>query len=309
MVCVADAAFVGEPGGMLSNPYCIARTETVAGDPYGYSPAEWAFPAIGGASATKKTLLKVGHKAVDPPLLANDDGLLSGRIDQRPAKIIYGGLNAQGIELVKPLRTGEGFQIGETILQDERNDIRDAFLVNLFQILNETPEMTAAEVYERVAEKAAIVDPVMGRLQSEDQGPQIEREIALLAEHGRMPEMPPELIEAQGEYSIRYTSPFAKFQNSESASGYFRLKEIAINQATATGDSSALDHFNDDVAIPEIADIMAVKPSWMADEKQIEAKRGQRAEQQQQEAMIKAAPAAASVAKAAMDNRNRPAAQ
>jgi hypothetical protein len=313
-VCTEGPEFIGEPEGFISMPYIVPRTETVAGDPYGYSPAERAFPAIGGASATKKTVIKQGHKALDPPLLANDDGALGGGIDTRPGKVIWGGLTQQGQALVQPLDGRANFNVAETILQDDRKDIQDIFLVSLFQIVMASdmrnPQKTAAQVYEEVGDKAAMVDPTMGRLQSEDQGPQIEREIALLAEHGLLPEMPPELIEAQGEYQVTYAAPFAKLQNSERASGYMRLKETYINQATATGDSSPLDHFNDDVALPEIADIMSVPPMWMADAKQLEAKRAARAQQQQTENLIKVAPSAASVAKATMDKAGgqRPAA-
>lgn len=313
-VCVDGAEFVGKPEGFISMPYIVPRTETISGDPYGFSPAERAFPAIGGASATKKTTIKMGHKAVDPPLLANDDGALGGGLDTRPGKVIWGGLTQQGQALVQALDGRNNFQVAENILQDDRKDIQDIFLVSLFQIVMASdmrnPQKTAAQVYEEVGDKAAMVDPTMGRLQSEDQGPQIEREIALLAEHGKLPEMPPELVEAQGEYQVVYAAPFAKLQNSERASGYMRLKETYINQATATGDSAPLDHFNDDVALPEIADIMSVPPTWMADAKQLQAKRESRAQQQQTENMIKVAPAAASVAKASMDKAGgqRPAA-
>jgi hypothetical protein len=304
-VCVEGAEMIGKPEGFISMPYIVPRTETISGDPYGYSPAERAFPAIGGASATKKTVIKQGHKSLDPTMLANDDGALGGGIDTRPGKVIWGGLNAQGQELIKPLQVGANFNVAETILQDDRKDIQDIFLVSLFQLVMASdmrnPQKTAAQVYEEIGEKAAIVDPTMGRLQSEDQGPQIEREIALLVEHGLMPEMPPEMIEAQGEYQITYASPFAKLQNSERASGYMRLKESAIAEATATGDQSILDHFNNDVAIPEIADIMSVPPTWMADAKQLQMKREGRAQQQQTENLIKAAPSMASVAKASMD--------
>lgn len=40
-------------------------------------------------------------------------------------------------------------------------------LVTLFQILTETPQMTAAEVVERTNEKGILLAPTVGRQQSE----------------------------------------------------------------------------------------------------------------------------------------------
>ena len=137
-------------------------------------------------------------------LLGFDDGVLNGEVDLRPGAYNPGGLDSQGRELVKAMQTGN-FQVAEQLLEHDRNDIEDSFFVTLFQILNETPEMTATEVIERVAEKTALLAPTMGRGQSEFLGPCTQREIDLMVEIGIAPQMPPELIEAAGEYAIQYT--------------------------------------------------------------------------------------------------------
>ena len=62
-------------------------------------------------------------------------------------------------------------------------------------------------------------------------------------------------------------------------------------------DMSALDHFTFDVAIPEMADYMAVPSRWMSSLDDIKAKREARTQQAETQQMIDAAPAAASVAK------------
>lgn len=299
-LCVDSKEYVGEETGYQSMPYKIPRTATVAGDPYGYSPAVMGLAALGGASAMKKVNLKQGNKAVDPVLLAHDDNVMNGEVDLRPGAVNYGGVDKQGRALIQPLRGGD-FRIGEALLQDERRDIEDSFFVTLFQILTDTPEMTATEVMERVAEKAALLSPTMGRLQSEMLGPMIEREIDLLSEMGVLPEMPPELVEAEGEYEVVYTSPLAKSMYAEEVSGFMRAVEMSLNIANATQDPSQLDHFNFDDAIPEISDYMAVPARWMSDKEKLEEKRGQRSEQQQQEQLMQNAPALASAAKTATD--------
>lgn len=299
-ICVKSREYVGNETGFQSMPYRIPRTSSVAGDPYGYSPAVAVLSALGGASQIKKVYLKQGQKAVDPVLLAFDDGVVNGDVDMRPGAINYGGVDKQGRPLIQPLRTGD-FRVAETLLQDERGDIEDSFFVTLFQILNDTPEMTATEVMERVAEKASLLSPTMGRLQSEFLGPCIEREIDLLNEMGMLPEMPPELVEARGEYEVMYTSPLAKGQYAEEVSGFMRTVEMALNVAQATQDMSKLDHFNFDVAIPEIADNMSVPTRWMNTVDAIKETREGRAEQTQQSELLQAAPALASAAKTASD--------
>jgi hypothetical protein len=294
-VCVPDKVYVGGEQGFLINPYRTPRTATSSGSPYGYSPAEYAFPALGSANAMKKTLIKQGHKAVDPTLLVNDDGVLSGRIDTRPNALVYGGLNSQGQKMVQALDTGGNFQVGQDLLEDERNDIADNFLSTVFRMLEENKDMTAAAVYEAVAKEAALVAPIMGRLQAEDIDPMVEREIALLAEHGQLPEPPPELIEAGSKYKVTNTSPMAKAMFAEEVSGFFRLGEQAIAAAGATGDAGPLDHFDYDTAYPEIADRMSIPARWMASAEVIAQKRQARQQRFEMEQMVKAAPAAASV--------------
>lgn len=299
-ICVKSKEYVGEETGYRSMPYKIPRTATVAGDPYGYSPAVMALAALGGASAMKKTNLKQGNKAVDPVLLAHDDNILNGEVDLRPGAVNYGGVDKQGRALIQPLRGGD-FRVAEALLQDERRDIEDSFFVTLFQILTDTPEMTATEVMERVAEKASLLSPTMGRLQSELLGPMIEREIDLLSEMGVLPDMPPELVEAQGEYEIVYTSPLAKSMYAEEVSGFMRAVEMALNIANATQDMSQLDHFNFEDAIPEISDYMAVPARWMNDRDTVSGKREQRQAQQEQQQLLQSAPALASAAKTVAD--------
>jgi len=304
-ICVRDASYVGEETGFVNMPMVTPRTFTEPGDVYGYSPAQQALPALGGVSAMKKTVLKQGHKAVDPSLLAHDDGAISGRVDQRPGHITWGGIDSQGRRMIAPMETGANFQVAEQLITDERRDIEDSFFVTVFQILSESSEMTATEVVERIAQQAALVEPTMGRLQSEDLGPSSEREIALLAENGILTakydlEMPPELREAKGEYEIIYTSPLAKGQHTEDVAGFMRWLEMALKYAEVTQDPSALDWINFDVASPDIADILSVRTAWVRDMESVAAMRDDRQKKAAAQQVMDQAPAIASVANQAM---------
>lgn len=299
--CIASKEYIGEERGYRSMPLMAARTGVEAGGHYGTSPAMRALPAMGGASQTKKTMIKQGHKSLDPPLLANDDGILGGRVDQRPGSVTYGAVDNQGRVLVRALETGN-FNPSKEILQDDRTDIEDSFFVTVFKILEEQPDITATVAVELIAQKTALLAPTMGEIQAEDLGPWLQREIDLVAEYapGLLPEMPPELIEARGDYETIFTSPMAKSLYAEEDAGFMRIVETAMSIAQATGDPSPMDHFNFDVAIPELADHRSVPARWMATEDELKAARDERNQQMSAEQLTKVAAPAASVATALM---------
>lgn len=293
---VESKTYVGQEQGFRSLPYKMPRPFVLPGNPYGYSPAILGLAAMGGASQIKKTSLKTGNRIADPVLLTNDDGVTGGEIDLRPGKINPVKFNANGKPLLTVLPTGD-LKVNEVLLQDERHDIEDCFFVTLFQILQETPEMTATEVVERVAEKASLIAPTMGQLQMEFLGPDIEREIEMCAELGILPDMPPELVEAQGQYEVQYTSALAKAMYAEEIAGFMRSVEMSLRVTEATQDPSHLDHYNFDAATPEIADNLAVPARWMEDDNGVKAKRDARMKQLEQAQALQAAPAVASTVK------------
>lgn len=283
-------------GGYHTFPYPISRYVVAPGETYGRSPAMIALPSIRVLNEEKRTVLKQGHRVVDPVLLAHDDGVLDG-FSMKPGDVNYGGVTADGKALVHVLPTGN-LTLAKEMMEMERNAINDAFLVTLFQILVETPQMTATEVLERAREKGALLSPTMGRQQSENLGPTIERELDVLAIQGLLPPMPLMLKQARGEYKTEYDSPLSRAQRAEGAQGFIQMVNTVRDIIAVTQDPSPMDNFNMDTAIPALADIAAVPTSWMNDQNTITSIRQARAQQAQQKQMVDAAPAMASVAKA-----------
>lgn len=283
-------------GGFNVFPYAVSRYVTGPGEIYGRSPAMMALPAIKVLNEQKKTMLKQGHRVVDPVLLTHDDGILD-TLSLKPGAINPGAVNASGQRLVHELPVGN-LAAGQELMDMERRVINDVFLVNLFQILVETPTMTATEVLERTREKGMLIAPTMGRQQSERLGPQIERELDLLMKQGLLPEIPQALSEAEGEFDIEYDSPLSKAQRAEEASGWLRTLEAAIAYANTAQDISILDNFNADEIYRNLAEINSVPASWLNGEDAIAALRQARQQQSEMRQMVEAAPAAAGVMKA-----------
>lgn len=293
-----DCKMLVSEGGYNTFPSAVTRYEQGPEEVYGRGPATFVLPALKTLNAEKKVFLKQGHRAADPVLLMADDGLVD--MSMRPGAMNKGGWSAAGHPLVGVLPTGD-IQITKEMMGEERALINDAFLVTLFQILTETPTMTATEVVERTNEKGILLAPTVGNQANEYLGPMIDRELDLLSQQGLLEEMPPALQEAQGAYSIRYTSPLAKAARAGEAAGFMRTLEATTAIVNVTQDPSPLDNFEFDVAIPEIADIQSVPESWIASPDSVKAKRERRAQAQQQAMQIQAMPAQAAMAKAETD--------
>lgn len=285
-----------QEGGYHVFPYPISRYVVAPGEVYGRSPAMMVLPAIKTLNEQKKTVLKQGHRVTDPVLLAHDDGVLAG-FSLKPGAVNYGGVSAEGRPLVHALPTGN-LALAKEMMEVERNTINDGFLVTLFQILVDTPTMTATEVLERAREKGILLSPTMGRQQSEFLGPMIEREIDVLAEQGLIPPMPLIVQQMQGEYKAEYDSPLSRAQRAENATGFMNVVNYVRDIVAVTQDPGPLDNFAWDRAIPAIADISAVPVDWMSSSDEIAGLRQGRAQAAAQKQAVDAAPAMASVAKA-----------
>ncbi|WP_426271565.1 portal protein [Dyella kyungheensis] len=294
---IEDTQTFLEEGGYRQLPYAVSRYITAPGEIYGRSPAMNVLPSIKVLNEEKKTMLEQGHRAVAPVLLAHDDGIMDG-LSLKPGATNYGAVNADGRPLVHTLPIGN-VQIGKEMMDDERAGINDAFLVSLFQIMVESPQMTATEVLERSREKGALLSPTMGRFQSESLGPMIEREYSILLRLGLLPPIPPELIEAKARFHVEYDAPLNRAMRAEEASGIQRSVQFAAEIAGQTQDPSALDWFNWDTIIPEMVDINGAPYRYVNDPDTVAAKRKARQQQQATEQITQALPGMAAMAKAA----------
>lgn len=279
-----------EENGYSSFPYSISRYVTAPDEVYGRSPAMVALPDIKMLNEMAKTDIRAVHKLIDPPILLHDDGILGGgamTVNMRPGGLNVGGVNRNGQAMMQPFSTGARVDINEAKMDQRRAAIDDAFLVTLFQILVETPRMTATEALIRAQEKGMLLTPTMGRQQSEALGPLIERELDLLAAARQLPPMPQALIEAGGEYEIVYDSPMSRMQRAEELVGVQRTMELLAPFAQI--DPTVLDIFDRDALARLTAEVSGVPTPVLRTADQLEQIRQQRAEQEQQAMMMQAA--------------------
>lgn len=292
-ICYADSSVI-ETGGYRTMPYAISRYVTSTKETYGRGPAMTVLPTIKTANEIKKTILRAAQKAVDPPLLLTEDGLLRA-FDLRAGALNYGGLDSQGQEVVKPFNSGSRVDIGEKMLESEQRTINDAFLVTLFQILVDAPAMTATEAMLRAQEKGALLAPTMGRQQSEFLGPLIQREIDILSHAGLLPPMPQALIDAGGEINIEYESPIVRAQKAEEGVAIMRTLEALTPLAQI--DPDVLMVFDAQKTARALAEINGFPAKAMLSEDEVEGKKAEKAQAMQAQQLLAAAPVMSGVAK------------
>ncbi len=275
-VAIEDRTVLQE-GGFEQFPYAVSRYVTAPNEVYGRSPAMAVLPDIKMLNEMSRTIIRAAHKTVDPPVLIHDDGILGGRPDLRPNAINYGGVDSAGRPLMQPFQNNARVDIGLDMMNQRREVINDAFLVSLFQILVQGPAMTATEVLERAQEKGVLLGPTVGRQQSESLGPMIERELAILARADALPPMPAALHETGGDYEIQYDSPLTRAQRAEEGLGVMRALEIA--GAMAAADPSVFDNFDADAVAKIAVEVHGVE-HILRKKDDVEALRGQRAQQE-----------------------------
>ncbi len=294
-ICLTTNELIGE-GGYRKFPFAASRYVQTPGEVYGRGPLQFVLPSVKTKNAQKRDFLTQGHRAASPVLLTGDDGIANFSL--RPGAINPGYMNPDGKMMVGVLPSGN-IQVTKEMMDEEQKIIDGGFLVDLFKILLDDPKIyTATQVVEMMAQRGVLIAPTIGRQEDEYLGRLIERELDILGDQNLLPPMPRLLIEAKGHYQVQYTSPFSRDMKAPEVAGFNRTLETALSVVNATQDPSALDAFDFDTIIPAVSRIQGMPESWMAGPDQIAAKRQARAQAQQRQEAIQAAPAQAAMMKA-----------
>ena len=283
-----------EEGGFREFPYGVARYVTAPGEVYGRSPAMTVLPTIKMANAISKTMIRAAEFQAFPPTLISEDGAL-GRMNLAPHSVIAGGLNAQGQAMVQPMQIGSNPNLGVDILQQQHGVINDAFLVTLFQILVDSPQMTATEVLQRAQEKGALIGPALSRLSTGLFGPMIRRELDMLGGKGLLPQPPDEILMAGAKYEVSYDSPLTRAQKSEEATSVMRLVEWTA--ANAPLFPSLIRRIDEDEALRIVHAATGAPQRVLRSDEEVDAIEEQEAQKQAAATALETAPAAAGALK------------
>lgn len=289
---VAKAATtVVEPGGYRCWPFGIGRYAVAPLENYGRGPGMASLPAIRTLSEEKKTVLRAGQKVVDPPVLLYEEGVLEA-FNQRAGAANYAMLTADGQPLAQPFETKGNIPLGLELMNLEKGDINDAFLVSLFQFLSQrTDTMTAAEVYVRQAQVAMMLAPSMGRTQDEYLGSIVHRELQVGFDSGCFENcgpMPRQLAMRGGSYKVNYTSPLSRASRAQEAGAI--TQTIQQFGEAAQIDPDVMLRLDLDGAMQEVADINGMPAKFIRSDDEVEALKQQKQQDQATKQIAAAAP-------------------
>jgi hypothetical protein len=198
--------------------YVYSRYTTNSYELYGRGPLMLVLADNMQLQEMERSTTRAGQVSHEPPILTVDDELFGDTVadlDLRPGWVNPGWLSTGGEPMAKPFVSGFNYPMSEDAKDRKRAIINDACFITLFQILVDTPEMTATEALIRAQEKGMLIAPVVGRQQGESLGRIVDREIDVMHQQGRLPAMPQELIEARAEYDIEYASQAQRLQREE----------------------------------------------------------------------------------------------
>lgn len=258
--------------------YNIPRWQTVPGSQYAFSPA--TIIALADArtiQAMAYTLLEVGEKIVNPPMVATQDAVRSD------VSIYAGGITWVDYdyderlgEALRPMSIdAKGMPIGLDMQRDTRAMLAQAFYLNKINLPRpeNSKEMTAYEIGQRVQEYIRGALPIFEPMEMERNGGICELTFDLLLRSGAFGSpynMPKALRGANIQF--RFESPLHDLIEEQMGNKFIQMKGLIAEALTL--DQSALALPDAKVALRDALKGIKVPAAWLRSEttvQQIEA--------------------------------------
>jgi hypothetical protein len=233
-----------DESGFFEFPYLIYHWQAVGRYPYSESPVMLAYSDIKGLNAIRKAHMKGTTQFFDPTLgAADDDGL--DRLNMTPGEINYGWLDpATGKPKAAPIITDQRPDLGQQVIEAERQSVNQSLYIDMFQALAENPDMTATQSMIVAQQKAQLLGPAGGKIQ-QTMYHEVERMIGILTRKGAFAPgaalEPPQSLQGR-DIGARFTSPFDRLRLASEGIGLERAVARAVQ--IAPFDPTIMDEFN-----------------------------------------------------------------
>jgi hypothetical protein len=293
-----DDEFLLNESGFMENPYATARwwKDTMNGSPRAYSPTMNVLGSIKLANAQKRTLIRVSMKQADPAY-ASPYKFWIAPLNLNPSAMNYYDASKFRLEQFAQMENKGQIPITIDVMKLEQDLIDAGLFVNLFEnLMNVTKQMTVPEVQKRIAEALNLISPYIGHVLDEGITPILLRTRGILERQLMFPPPPKEIQGA--DMSIVYLSPLAKAQRSAEFNGLSAWTAY-IGGLVEAGFADAKYILNVDKIGRSSADLLGVSPDNVADQKDMDARRKQDQQMQQQMLQLKMAEEKAKIAKTA----------
>ena len=165
---------------------------------WGFGPAYLALPDARQVNYVQQYLDALAELHAYPRVLVPDN--LDGDVDLRAG----GTTTYDSSSATKPEEwaTAGDYKLGMEMQEQRRQQIRDAFFVDAFKLLNSQPlidkEMTAYEISQRQAEQLQGITPVFTRSISEFINPLMQRAFGIQFRAGKLRNAPQSMMQSTG---------------------------------------------------------------------------------------------------------------
>lgn len=158
-----------EEVGISESEYIIPRWQTISGSQYAFSPATIiALPDARLIQSIARVLMDASEMAIRPPMIAIKEAI-RGDISIYPAGITYtdADYDERTGDVLRQLEQKGKVPIGFEMSADVRNLLSEAFYLNKLSLPPPTPNATAYEISERVAEYIRQALPLFEPMEDE----------------------------------------------------------------------------------------------------------------------------------------------
>ena len=192
-----------------SSPTIVARASKVAGETYGRGRVLLALSDARTVDRMQEFVLTQAALQVAPPMTGVSYGILNPyTASLTPNTIIPVASNADNSPSLRPLEIGGNFQVTEVMMKDLRERIRRTLLG---PEPSEGPVKSATEISVADRNRLWAMNGEYNRIQAELLAKIVARGVFILQRKGLAPK-----VKVNGrQVAIKYTSPFAKTQNTD----------------------------------------------------------------------------------------------
>lgn len=265
-----------KPQGYYEFPAYVLRWGRVAGSKHSYSPAINCLGTILSLNQLIEIILGQAEKAVDPPIMVMDRGVL-GNVDMRAGKQTV----VRSMESIREFVTGARFDISQLERSQLIQAIRNSFYIDQLQ-LKESPAMTATEANIRYELMQRLLGPALTRIRIDLLDRLLERKFYAAVRAGRIPQPPDVVLQSGATYDIEYVGPWSRAQKADSVMAMEQSLMYIANLAGTVQMPELLDNFEIDQLMRQIAIERGMAPRFIKDEEKRDMERQQRAQMQQQ---------------------------
>src|ERR1700734_1065466 len=258
-------------------PYCVLRWTKMAGDVYGRSPGTDCLQNVRVLNEAVRLLLQSSQLASAPPVVSEDDGVLSTVVLQP-----WGNIRIRpGSQFPKALELSGQINVNQEMIKNLHDQIATAFYNDVFEGTDygNRERVTGQEVQVDQSSKLRKMSGVVGRAEIEFLGPLISRVGKFRMRTGKTAPLP--IAMTGKKLKIQYLSPASQALRGIKAKNTLQFIQTVVPYMQY--DPQLLDSIDMDKVITTVGFAMDIDLDATRSDSDVAAIRKQRADAQQQQ--------------------------